>query len=179
MVFHRLGVHPDFGMIGAVRTDLAEAGYVTLSVQMPVLATGATRDDYAVAAAGGARTDRGRYRVSAREGHPKDRDRFAQRRSDDGRCLSRAAGTPRLSTRGCDRHAVDFASPFADPVQDIVAETIPGSRWLAPPARNGSRDRLLAPTHVKGADHYFERRQKELAASISPHSLVRVTSATV
>jgi hypothetical protein len=48
IVVHGLGVHPDFGMVGGLRTRLADAGYATLSVQMPVLPAGATRDDYAV-----------------------------------------------------------------------------------------------------------------------------------
>jgi len=46
VLVHGVGVHPDFGVIGALRTALAERGFVTLSVQMPVLAAGATRDDY-------------------------------------------------------------------------------------------------------------------------------------
>ena len=49
VVVHGLGVHPDWGLIGGLRTGLAEAGFVTLSVQMPVLAANATRDDYAPA----------------------------------------------------------------------------------------------------------------------------------
>ena len=35
---HGLGIHPDWGLIGALRSDLPDAGYTTLSVQMPVLA---------------------------------------------------------------------------------------------------------------------------------------------
>ena len=46
ILVHGLGVHPDFGMIGGVRTRLADAGFTTLSVQMPVLAADAPRDDY-------------------------------------------------------------------------------------------------------------------------------------
>src|SRR5438046_3779411 len=46
VVVHGLGVHPDWGLIGGLRTGLAEAGFVTLSVQMPVLAADAARDDY-------------------------------------------------------------------------------------------------------------------------------------
>jgi len=47
IVVHGQGVHPDWSLIGALRTDLAERGYATLSVQMPVLAADAPRDDYA------------------------------------------------------------------------------------------------------------------------------------
>src|SRR5512140_1456424 len=47
VLVHGLGVNPDFGMIGALRGTLAEAGYATLAVQMPVLAADAAREDYA------------------------------------------------------------------------------------------------------------------------------------
>lgn len=33
---HGVGVHPDFGLIGRLRVLLADAGYATLSIQMPV-----------------------------------------------------------------------------------------------------------------------------------------------
>ncbi len=33
---HGVGVHPDFGFIGRLRVLLADAGYATLSIQMPV-----------------------------------------------------------------------------------------------------------------------------------------------
>ena len=38
IVVHGLGVHPDWNLIGDLRTRLAERGYATLAVQMPVLA---------------------------------------------------------------------------------------------------------------------------------------------
>ena len=46
VVVHGLGVHPDWKLIGALRTQLAERGFATLAVQMPVLAAAAPRDDY-------------------------------------------------------------------------------------------------------------------------------------
>ena len=46
VVVHGAGVHPDFGMIGALRTALPEQGIATLSVQMPVLAADAPREGY-------------------------------------------------------------------------------------------------------------------------------------
>lgn len=35
---HGVGVHPDFGLIGRLRVLLADAGYATLAIQMPVRA---------------------------------------------------------------------------------------------------------------------------------------------
>jgi len=45
---HGLGVHPDWGVIGELRTRLADAGYTTLSVQMPLLAADAPAARYPV-----------------------------------------------------------------------------------------------------------------------------------
>jgi pimeloyl-ACP methyl ester carboxylesterase len=39
-------VHPDWGLIHGLRTRLADEGYTTLSVQMPVLAADAKPEDY-------------------------------------------------------------------------------------------------------------------------------------
>ncbi len=38
ILVHGSGVHPDWGLIGMLRRRLADAGYNTLSIQMPVLA---------------------------------------------------------------------------------------------------------------------------------------------
>jgi DNA-binding CsgD family transcriptional regulator len=43
IVVHGLGVHPDRGLINPLRSQLAEQGYATLPVQMPVLAKWAIR----------------------------------------------------------------------------------------------------------------------------------------
>jgi len=46
IVVHGLGVHPDWNLNGDLRTRLADRGYATLGVQMPVLAVDAARDAY-------------------------------------------------------------------------------------------------------------------------------------
>jgi len=46
VVVHGLGVHPDWGLINPLRSNLADQGYATLSVQMPVLASEARGDQY-------------------------------------------------------------------------------------------------------------------------------------
>ncbi|KAF0101915.1 MAG: hypothetical protein FD187_66 [bacterium] len=46
IVLHGLGVHPDWGLIAPLRQNLPDAGYTTLSVQMPVLKADAKGDDY-------------------------------------------------------------------------------------------------------------------------------------
>ncbi len=46
IVVHGLGVNPDWALIGALRSGLADNGYATLSVQMPVLAADGLGDAY-------------------------------------------------------------------------------------------------------------------------------------
>lgn len=46
VIVHGLGVHPDWNLIGVLRAQLADAGYTTLSVQMPVLKNEAKGEDY-------------------------------------------------------------------------------------------------------------------------------------
>lgn len=47
ILVHGIGVHPDWGLISALRQSLAEKGYSTLSLQMPVLAADAKPEAYA------------------------------------------------------------------------------------------------------------------------------------
>jgi alpha-beta hydrolase superfamily lysophospholipase len=46
VLVHGLGVHPDWGLIGTLRSQLPDAGYSTLSVQMPVLGNDAKPEAY-------------------------------------------------------------------------------------------------------------------------------------
>ncbi len=46
IVVHGLGIHPDWGMVGTLRTELADRGLTTLSIQMPILAVEAQGDAY-------------------------------------------------------------------------------------------------------------------------------------
>lgn len=49
ILVHGIGVHPDWGLIGTLRTGLADLDYATLSIQMPVLGAEAKPEDYAAA----------------------------------------------------------------------------------------------------------------------------------
>jgi Protein of unknown function (DUF3530) len=46
VMVHGSGVHPDWGLIGMLRQQLPEAGYTTLSIQMPVLRPDAKAEEY-------------------------------------------------------------------------------------------------------------------------------------
>ena len=47
VIVHGIGVHPDHGVIGTLRMTLADKGFSTLSIQMPILAADARPDAYA------------------------------------------------------------------------------------------------------------------------------------
>jgi pimeloyl-ACP methyl ester carboxylesterase len=46
IVVHGMGLHPDWGIIGTLRRELYDAGYTTLSIQMPILAADASYKEY-------------------------------------------------------------------------------------------------------------------------------------
>ena len=46
IVVHGMGIHPDWGMVGSLRTGLADRGFTTLSIQMPILAADARSEAY-------------------------------------------------------------------------------------------------------------------------------------
>jgi len=46
LLVHGVGVHPDHGVIGSLRASLADLGYTTLSIQMPVQKSDAGLYDY-------------------------------------------------------------------------------------------------------------------------------------
>ena len=62
VIGHGRGWNPDFELYGALRTRIAEAGYTTLSIQLPVLGPGAKVGDYIPTYGDGAE----RYELAAR-----------------------------------------------------------------------------------------------------------------
>jgi pimeloyl-ACP methyl ester carboxylesterase len=46
LLLHGVGVHPDHGVIGILRVALADMGYATLSIQLPVQKSDAQLEDY-------------------------------------------------------------------------------------------------------------------------------------
>ena len=169
IVIHGLGVHPDFGMIGGVRTYLAEAGYATLSVQMPVLGAFASRDDYAVTLPAAAE----RIAAAIAFLRAKGIARIAIVSHSVGATMADAyLAQPNAAT--VDAWVpigmfIDFSSSPKEPVEDIVAENELVQVIAAVPlrAKRLPRDACSRALTIAGTDHYFENRQKELAAAIA------------
>jgi alpha/beta superfamily hydrolase len=169
IVVHGLGLHPDFGLVNGVRAGLAEAGYTTLSVQMPVLAAGASRADYAIAlpAAG----DRIAAAIAFLRG--KGLTKIA--------IVSHSMGATMVNAylASADASSIDawvpvgmivgFATPPKEPLLDVTAENELAEVGAAMPlrAKQLPQDRCSRQLTIAGTDHYFENRQKELTAAIA------------
>jgi pimeloyl-ACP methyl ester carboxylesterase len=169
VVIHGLGVHPDFGMIGGIRSYLVEAGYVTLSVQMPVLAAGASRDDYSITLPDAA----GRIGVAIAFLRTKGIVNIAIVSHSMGATMADAS-LAREDAAKVDAWVpvgmfTDFASPPKEPILDVMAENELAQVVAAAPkrAKQLPRDACSGQVTISGTDHYFEVRQKELAAVIA------------
>lgn len=169
VIVHGLGVHPDWGVNGGLRTRLVDSGFVTLSVQMPVLAADATRDDY-------------------RATLPEASDRIAAalrylraRGLQKIAIVSHSYGATMVNTYLArpDALGVDGWVPIGmfgvfdakprEPVLDIVAEHDAHevrADWKRR-AREPPRDSCSRQLSIDGTDHFFDNRQDRLASAIA------------
>ena len=170
LLVHGIGVHPDHGVIGFLRAALPEAGYATLSIQMPVLRADAAPDEYkAVFPEAAARIQAGADWLAA-----KGYARPVLLSHSMGSRMSNAyfEATP-LSPFGawlCLGLSGEFGrmGNVRVPVLDVLGENdlvgVRRSDWrrrLSLENIAGSRQVTIA-----GADHFYAGREKELAAAI-------------
>jgi hypothetical protein len=169
IVVHGLGVHPDWNLIGVLRSDLADLGFATLSVQMPVLAADAPREDY----------------VSLFP-HAFDRlDAALQWLHAHGYehvgVVSHSLGAAMVNAWLATSHpvidawvpvglAVDFAARPRIPVDDVVAERdFPEALAFAKTrASRLHEDACSSSVVFAGTDHYFGNAAHDLARRIAP-----------
>lgn len=171
ILVHGLGVHPDWALIGALRSGLADHGYATLSVQMPVRAAGALGEEYPdlfpdaaerIAAAVGFVKSKGHRKIAlvthsmgARMGNF-----FLANSPDNGIDVWVAIGisngnftdTGRLRAPILDIYgALDFTQLLQQaPARAATLKTLKGS----------------AQIEVAGADHYFAGSEPELLKQV-------------
>jgi hypothetical protein len=169
VVVHGLGVHPDWGLNGGVRALLADAGYTTLSVQMPVLAAEATRDDYSIT------LPEAGARIAAAIAYLRGKGvaRVAIVSHSFGATMVRAY-LARPDALPIDAWAPvgmfgAFVLPLKEPVFDVVAERDFADVLAAagPRARDLPNDACSRQATIADTDHYFDQRQKELAVAIA------------
>jgi pimeloyl-ACP methyl ester carboxylesterase len=155
---HGVGVHPDHGIIGTLRVALADMGFTTLSIQMPVLAAAATPQDYhpalfpeagkRLAAAAEWLKGKGQKRIVLAS-HSLGAWMSAEylKSSDVGYAAWVCMGLPRKL------HALPF------PVLDVY-----GENDLPAVLRSAPQRRAAVQVRIAGADHFYNDREAELAA---------------
>jgi len=169
ILIHGLGVHPDFGMIGGLRVLLTDAGYATLSVQMPVLAAGETRDAYSIALPAAAeRIDAAVAYLRVKGIAP-----VAIVSHSFGAVMADAylarPGAARIDAWVPIGMLIDFTKDPREATLDVVAARDFAEVAATAPlrAKRLPHDGCSRALTIEGADHYFETRQKELAAAIA------------
>jgi len=170
VVVHGMGVHPDWSLIGLLRMELAQLGFATLSVQMPVLGAQAQRADYtAVFPDAGERLDAAIDWLRAR-----DYARIAVVSHSMGSAMVNAwisrQKSPEINAWVPVGLLVDFATPPRLPVLDVIAERdfpeaiAAAKKRVQRLRKDGCSSSLVVP----GADHYFGTATPRLAAAIKP-----------
>ena len=173
VLLHGVGAHPDFGIIGVLRVKLADLGYTTLAIQMPVQGREATVDDYYP-----------KVFPDAADRIAKAADFLRVKGHDNGVLLSHSMGawmanvyldeagatTPYKAwivmglTGGYSWTMRRLVMPILDVYgeQDIAPVLgAVGRRKFALNEANGSRQVKIA-----GADHHYLGRENELVAAI-------------
>ena len=174
VIVHGIGVHPDHGVIGVLRTKLTDLGWSTFSVQMPVQAADARAEAYYPALFPEAldRIARAAAWLVAKEG-PK----VAIVSHSLGAWMTNAyfdetAASPFKAwaclglTGGYSLATWNSARPILDVYGENDLEPSVGAAWrrslTLASAPQGSRQVMIA-----GADHFYAGREDELARTIS------------
>ena len=170
VVVHGLGVHPDWNLVNALRSRLADQGYATLSIQMPVLAADARAEQYPPLYPEAAERIATATRFLRQKGHGKVA------------VVSHSLGArmanhylEQASATGVDAWvSIGITAPYSGaerlrvPVLDIYGERdFPGVRDNAVArAESLRRVRGSAQVEVPGADHFFAGHETELVRQI-------------
>jgi predicted alpha/beta-hydrolase family hydrolase len=173
VIVHGIGVHPDHGVIGTLRMALADKGFTTLSIQMPVQVADAPADAYArlmplaaerIGAAAAWLAARG-YRDLVLVSHSMG-SRMANAYFD---------GTGKPSFRGWVALGLggDYSRRFAE-TRPVPVLDVQGEADLPSVLKTAAARRLVAEStaggrqiSIAGADHFYAGRHAELIAAIA------------
>jgi len=170
VIVHGMGVHPDWGLISPLRTGLADQGYATLSIQMPVLAADAEAERYTPLFPDGA----ARMKAAVAFLHARGIGKVALVAHSMGARMANFflrstpdAGVDAWVAIGMPGEYVG-AGALKQPVLDIYGEgdfpaIIANTEKRAAAIR---RIRGSAQVQVAGADHFFNGREDELVKHI-------------
>jgi pimeloyl-ACP methyl ester carboxylesterase len=167
LLVHGLGVHPDHGIIGNLRMTLADAGYTTLSIQMPVLAAEAGGDAYPPLFPEAA----ARIAAAAEWLRARGRQRIVLLSHSMGSWMSQSyfesVTTAPFAAWICMGRSGALGAPggLKVPVLDVYGEKDSAAVLHHAAERRRSIERIPGSRQliIKGADHFFTGREKALA----------------
>lgn len=170
VVVHGLGVHPDWGLINPLRSQLSEQGYATLSVQMPVLAADARGDQYPPLFPEAAARIAAAVKFLHDKGHKKVAIVSHSYGSRMANVLLNQTDAPAITAWVSIGITGEYTKPetFKAPVLDLYGERdFPEVLELA--ARRAAAIRSIrgsAQVRVAGADHFFNGMDNELVHNV-------------
>ncbi len=170
VVVHGLGLHPDWGLINPLRSQLAEQGYATLSVQMPVLAAEVRGEQYPPLFPEAA----ARIAIAVKYLQDKGHKRIAIVSHSYGarmtNVLLNQADAPTIIAWVSIGIPGEYTNPatLKAPVLDLYGEKdFPGVLELAAKRAAALRSvRGSAQISVAGADHFFNGMDNELVRNV-------------
>jgi pimeloyl-ACP methyl ester carboxylesterase len=170
VVVHGLGVHPDWGLINPLRSQLSEQGYATLSVQMPVLAAELRGDRYPPLFPEAAARIAVAIKFLQDKGHKKIAivaHSFGARMANE---LLNQSDAPDIAAWVSIGIIGEYTKPetFKAPVLDLYGENdFPDVLALAAKRAAAIRNiRGSAQVSVAGADHFFTGMDQELLRNV-------------
>lgn len=171
IVVHGMGVHPDWNLINVLRSQLAEHGYATLSVQMPVLAADAKGEQYPALFPDAAERLQSAVAFLREKGQRKIAivsHSMGSRMVNAFLAGGGAGAIDAWASVGITSGDYDRPQTFKAPVLDIYGEKdFPAVlTHAAQRAQAIKRIRGSGQVSVAGADHYFNGAETELARHI-------------
>jgi len=170
VVVHGLGLHPDWGLINPLRSQLSEQGYATLSVQMPVLAAELRREHYPPLFPEAAARIAVAVKFLQDKGHKKIAivaHSFGSRMTN---VLLNQPGAPAITAWVSIGIIGEYTNPetLKAPVLDLYGEKdFPEVLELAAKRASVIRNiRGSAQVSIAGADHFFNGMDKELVNAV-------------
>ncbi len=172
LLVHGIGVHPDHGLIGKLRTQIAEAGISTFSVQMPVLGTDVkSGEEYIVTFPDAAR----RIDAAAKWLRNKGYSKLVLASHSMGAWMSNVylqntVDAPPFVAWVCMgiTGKIGGTGKFDGPILDLYGENdlppVLNGAWLRriKLALHAGSDRVIVPQ----ANHYFENQEKVASSAI-------------
>ena len=170
VIVHGLGLHPDWGLIGALRTGLVDVGVATLSVQMPVLASDALPNDYP--AVFGAANERLAAAIAFLRARKFDHIVIVSHSLGSAMVDAFLAGpsAPRIDGWVTIGMQGDFSALTNEPVLDVTAENdLPQVRTSFARRETQLRhDACSRHVLIPDADHFMNSHYRDLLAAVEP-----------